>query len=114
MLNGCPVGKIAKNSLKECVYVNSALKLQCHVVKNTHRVIEILDFLNLLFTIKISHTKSGKLLLGVDNGNLPKRNIKDILYIIYLFRRRKENKNAIIFVLKKCTAKIGQSLHLER
>jgi len=52
--------------------------------------------------------------LGVDNGNLPKRNIKDILYIIYLFRRRKENKNAIIFVLKKCTAKIGQSLHLER
>jgi len=31
-----PVGKIAKNSLKECVFfVNSALKIQCHIVKNT-------------------------------------------------------------------------------
>jgi len=30
-----PVGKIAKNSLKECDFVNSALKIQCHIVKNT-------------------------------------------------------------------------------
>jgi len=30
-----PVGKIAKNSLKECMFVNSALKMQCHAVKNT-------------------------------------------------------------------------------
>jgi len=31
-----PVGKIIKkNSLKECVFVSSALKIQCHVVKNT-------------------------------------------------------------------------------
>jgi len=29
-----PVGKIAK-SLKECVFFNSALKVQCHIVKNT-------------------------------------------------------------------------------
>jgi len=30
-----PVAKIAKkNSLKECVSVNSALKIQCHIVKN--------------------------------------------------------------------------------
>jgi len=28
------VGKIAKNSVKECVFFNSALKIQCHVVKN--------------------------------------------------------------------------------
>jgi len=27
--------KSLKNSLNECVYVNSALKIQCHVVKNT-------------------------------------------------------------------------------
>jgi len=32
-----PVGKNTKkkNSLKECAFVNSALKIQCHVVKNT-------------------------------------------------------------------------------
>jgi len=30
-----PVGKMAKNSLKEWVFVNSALKIQCHIVKNT-------------------------------------------------------------------------------
>jgi len=30
-----PVGKITKKSLKECVFVNTALKLQCHIVKNT-------------------------------------------------------------------------------
>jgi len=24
-----------KNSLSECVFVNSALKIQCHIVKNT-------------------------------------------------------------------------------
>jgi len=30
------VGKIdKKNSVKECVFVNSALKIQCHVVNNT-------------------------------------------------------------------------------
>jgi len=29
------VGKIAKKSLKERIFVNSALKMQCHVVKNT-------------------------------------------------------------------------------
>jgi len=31
------VGKIAnkKNSLKDCVFVYSALEIQCHVVKNT-------------------------------------------------------------------------------
>jgi len=30
------VGKIAKkNSLKECSFVNSALKIQCHIVKST-------------------------------------------------------------------------------
>jgi len=34
---GFSVGKITKknNSLKECVFVNLALKIQCHVVKNT-------------------------------------------------------------------------------
>jgi len=26
---------LKKNSLKECVFVNSAPKVQCHVVKNT-------------------------------------------------------------------------------
>jgi len=32
----CPVGKITKkNSLNECVFVNSALKLQCPIVKST-------------------------------------------------------------------------------
>jgi len=31
-----PVGKIAKkNTLKECSFVNSALKIQCHIIKNT-------------------------------------------------------------------------------
>jgi len=31
-----PVGKIAKkSSLNECVFVNSALKIQRHIVKNT-------------------------------------------------------------------------------
>jgi len=31
-----PVGKIAKkNSQKECIFVNSALKIQCHIVKST-------------------------------------------------------------------------------
>jgi len=34
--NAFPVGKIAKkSSLKECVFINSAFKIQCHVVKNT-------------------------------------------------------------------------------
>jgi len=28
------VGKIANNSLKECDFVNSALKIQCRIVKN--------------------------------------------------------------------------------
>jgi len=27
--------KSPKNSLKECVFLNTALKIQCHVVKNT-------------------------------------------------------------------------------
>jgi len=27
-----PVGKTVKNSLKECVFVNSALKVQCHII----------------------------------------------------------------------------------
>jgi len=27
--------KLPKNSLKECVFVNSALKIQCYIVKNT-------------------------------------------------------------------------------
>jgi len=30
-----PLGKIAKIQSKECVFVNSAFKLQCHIVKNT-------------------------------------------------------------------------------
>jgi len=30
-----PVGKIAKKRLKECVFVNSALKIRCRIVKNT-------------------------------------------------------------------------------
>jgi len=34
-IHAYPVGKTAKkNSLKECVVVNSALNIQCHVVKN--------------------------------------------------------------------------------
>jgi len=28
-----PVGKIVKISLKECDFVHSALKIQCHIVK---------------------------------------------------------------------------------
>jgi len=40
-----PVGKIAKKSLKGCVFVNSALKIQCRIVKNTliHEINEILQ-----------------------------------------------------------------------
>jgi len=35
-VNRFPVGKISnRNSLSECVFVNSALKRQCYVVKNS-------------------------------------------------------------------------------
>jgi len=34
LLKDDPVSNIAKKSLKECVFVNSALKIHCRVVKN--------------------------------------------------------------------------------
>jgi len=30
-----PVGKIAIKQSEKCVFINSALEIQCHIVKNT-------------------------------------------------------------------------------
>jgi len=37
-----------KNSLKECVFVNSELKIQCYVVKNT--LLQTADFAHWAYT----------------------------------------------------------------
>jgi len=39
------VGKIAKKSLKECVLVDSALKIQYHIVKNALLQTSFIGFL---------------------------------------------------------------------
>jgi len=49
-MNTFPVSKITKKkSLKECVFINSRLKIQCHIVKNTLLQTALAVFLLFLF-----------------------------------------------------------------
>jgi len=67
ILSISPVGKIAKKqsegvrlcSLKECVYVNSAFKIRCQIVKNTLLQIAFSAICPLGSNFCVSKTKSG-------------------------------------------------------